>query len=199
MRLSMYSELRPGLILWMILDICMVFKQYSLIGRVTDSMYLVLIFQSIYVFDAVYNEAGILTQMDITSDGFGFMLAVGDLTWVTFTYGLQTRYLALYPKDLGVFWTSVIVAVNCLGYYIFRVANGEKNDFRNGKNPKSKFISHTNGGTRRQLLMLCYRRRLAIHEDGTRDKPSHKRLVGSQSASKLCKLQLSRIKRLFIV
>lgn len=115
----------------------MVVKQYSTLGRITDSMVLVLAFQGIYVIDAMYNEAGILTQMDITTDGFGFMLAVGDLTWVTFTYGLQTRYLALYPRDLGILQTAAILATNALGYYIFRVSNDEKNSFRLGRNPKS--------------------------------------------------------------
>ena len=34
--------------------------------------------------------------MDITTDGFGYMLAFGDLAWVPFTYSLQARpeYLA---------------------------------------------------------------------------------------------------------
>lgn len=31
----------------------------------------------------------ILTTMDITTDGFGFMLVFGDLAWVPFTYSLQ--------------------------------------------------------------------------------------------------------------
>jgi hypothetical protein len=31
--------------------------------------------------------------MDITHDGFGFMLAFGDLAWVPFLYCLQPRYL----------------------------------------------------------------------------------------------------------
>ena len=126
--------------LWLILDIAMAVKQYSLLGRVTDSMILVLVFQGIYVFDSVYNESGIFTQMDITTDGFGFMLSVGDLTWVTFTYGLQTRYLAYFPKDLGWFWTAAVLGVNAVGYYIFRVSNEEKNAFRNGRNPKSQII-----------------------------------------------------------
>ena len=30
---------------------------------------------------------------DVTTDGFGFMLAFGDLVWVPFTYSLQTRYI----------------------------------------------------------------------------------------------------------
>lgn len=75
--------------------------------------------------------------MDITTDGFGFMLAIGDLTWVPFVYSLQARYLAFHPIELGQIWTVAILLTNLLGYYIFRDANGEKNDFRNGRNPKS--------------------------------------------------------------
>lgn len=77
--------------------------------------------------------------MDITTDGFGFMLSVGDLTWVPFVYSLQARYLVFRPVELNVASTVAILAVNALGYWIFRDANGEKNDFRNGKNPKSKW------------------------------------------------------------
>lgn len=76
--------------------------------------------------------------MDITTDGFGFMLSVGDLAWVPFVYSLQPRYLVFKPMELGPVYTAAIVGVNLTGYYIFRVANGEKNDFRNGRNPKSK-------------------------------------------------------------
>lgn len=76
--------------------------------------------------------------MDITTDGFGFMLAFGDLTWVPFTYGLQARFLASNPVELGPVATALIVGVEITGMYIFRVANNEKADFRAGKNPKSE-------------------------------------------------------------
>lgn len=76
--------------------------------------------------------------MDITTDGFGFMLAVGDLAWVPFVYSLQARYLVFNQVELGPINTALVLAVNLLGYYIFRASNGEKNDFRNGRNPKSK-------------------------------------------------------------
>ena len=36
--------------------------------------------------------------MDITTDGFGFMLVFGDIAWVPFTYCLQARYLADNPR-----------------------------------------------------------------------------------------------------
>ena len=75
--------------------------------------------------------------MDITTDGFGFMLSVGDLAWVPFVYSLQARYLVFRPVELNVASAIAVVTVNALGYWIFRDANGEKNDFRNGNNPKS--------------------------------------------------------------
>lgn len=83
------------------------------------------------------SQPALFTTMDITSDGFGFMLAVGDLFWVPFTYTLQARYLAFHPVELGPVKTAAILILNCIGFYIFRDSNGEKNDFRNGKNPKS--------------------------------------------------------------
>lgn len=146
-----FNELRPGLILWILLDISCACHQFTVLhGRVTDSMLLVCAFQGWYVIDALYNEAAIFTQMDITTDGFGFMLAVGDLTWVPFTYGLQARYLAFMPKDLGLFGTIGVLAVNAIGYTIFRQANGEKNDFRNGENKKNLSFMTTQSG--RKLL-----------------------------------------------
>lgn len=74
--------------------------------------------------------------MDIISDGFGFMLAIGDLAWVPFVYSLQARYLVFHQTELGYLGTASIIGLNMLGYSIFRAANGEKNDFRNGRNPK---------------------------------------------------------------
>ena len=127
----------------------------------TDSMWLVLAFQTWYVADGLYNEVrffrfmlflffnvafitmqpAIFTTMDITTDGFGFMLAVGDLLWVPFVYSLQARYLAFNQIELGPLRTAGVLGLNLLGYYIFRDANGEKNDFRNGRNPKSESFS----------------------------------------------------------
>jgi hypothetical protein len=76
--------------------------------------------------------------MDVTTDGFGFMLAIGDLTWVPFVYSLQARYLAFHPVKLGPLGVASIIGVMAVGAYIFRISNKEKNDFRSGKNPKRK-------------------------------------------------------------
>ena len=85
-------------------------------------------------------QPAILTTMDITTDGFGFMLSVGDLLWVPFIYSLQARYLAFNPVELGPYWSIAIFLAHGLGYWIFRDSNNEKNDFRNGRNPKSTYL-----------------------------------------------------------
>jgi delta14-sterol reductase len=90
--------------------------------------------------------------MDITTDGFGFMLSVGDLLWLPLTYSLQARYLAAHPKDLGYAGTAAILALEILGYWIFRSANGEKDEFRKGGNPKGELPVRTRARDIRQSL-----------------------------------------------
>lgn len=54
-----FNELRPGLILWVLIDISMVCAQAVRRGgweNVTWSMWLVLAFQGFYVTDGLYNE-----------------------------------------------------------------------------------------------------------------------------------------------
>ena len=135
-----FCELRPGLIGWMLLNLGMVSKQYERLGYVTGSMILINIFQGFYVWDALYQERAILTTMDITTDGFGFMLAFGDLAWVPFTYSLQARYLVDHDPLLPVSSLVVILCVNMIGYSIFRGANGQKDAFR--RDPNSSEVAH---------------------------------------------------------
>ena len=112
----------------------MMAKQQEKMGYVSGSMILVNIFQFIYVWDALYQERAILTTMDITTDGFGFMLVFGDLAWVPFTYSLQARYLVDNDPNLSALALSTVVATNFFGYYIFREDNGKKDAFRRDPN-----------------------------------------------------------------
>jgi len=138
--IKVFNEMRPGLLGWIILDLAFMAHQYKAHGFVTDSMLLITMFQALYVLDALYMEPAMLTTMDVTTDGFGFMLAFGDVAWVPFMYSLQTRYLAVYPLTLGITGIAGVLAVQGLGYYIFRGANNEKNRFRT--NPNDPRISH---------------------------------------------------------
>lgn len=128
-----FCELRPGLIGWALLNMAMVVKQQEKLGYVSGSMMLINAFQGLYVWDALYQERAILTTMDITTDGFGFMLVFGDLAWVPFTYSLQARYLVDHDPHFGLPLLMLVLATNALGYCIFRGANGQKDAFR--RNP----------------------------------------------------------------
>lgn len=104
-----------------------------------------------YVWDGLHAERAILTTMDITSDGFGFMLAFGDLSWVPFIYTLQARYLVDYDPNLPVSHIIAISAIHFLGYFIFRSANSQKDAFR--RDPSATEVAHlsfmeTKRGTR---------------------------------------------------
>jgi hypothetical protein len=96
--LKEFCELYPGMIGWTIINLAMAYKQYQRLGYITNSMLLVNAFELYYTVDGLWNEKSILTTMDITTDGFGFMLSFGDLTWVPFTFSTQARFLVDYPQ-----------------------------------------------------------------------------------------------------
>ena len=52
-----------------------------------------------------------MTTMDIIHDGFGFMLAFGDLVWVPFIYSFQAFYLVSHPNELSWPMASLIIAL----------------------------------------------------------------------------------------
>jgi Delta14-sterol reductase len=138
--IKVFCELRPGMLGWLIINYACIAHQYKTYGFVSDSILLISAFQSLYVLDAYYMESAMLTTIDVTTDGFGFMLALGDLVWVPFTYSLQARYLAVYPLVLGPIGIAGVLVPLAIGYYIFRSSNNEKNRFRT--DPSDPRIAH---------------------------------------------------------
>ena len=137
---KVFCELRPGLIFWLLLNLSCLYEQHRKLGYVTGSMILINIFQGIYIWDALYYEKSILTTMDITTDGFGFMLIFGDLCWVPFTYSIQAKYLVNHDPHLSTIQLTCIVILYCFGLFLFRNANTQKDIFR--KDPTSPKVQH---------------------------------------------------------
>ena len=151
---KVFCELRPGLIGWILLNWACAQEQLKLHGSISGSMWFINISQAIYVWDALYQERAILTTMDVTTDGFGYMLIFGDLAWVPFTYSVPAKYLVHHDPNLSPAALAFIVASYILGYYIFRGSNGQKDRYR--RNPNDPSVAHltylqTKRGTR--LLM----------------------------------------------
>lgn len=149
-----FCELRPGLIGWALINLALLMQEAKLRGSPSLAMWLVNGFQLLYVGDALWHEEAVLTTMDITHDGFGFMLAFGDLAWVPFTYSLQAQFLLHHPQRLGLPLATVICLINAVGYYIFRAANSQKNTFRkNPSDPRVADLETIPTATGRQLLV----------------------------------------------
>ncbi|CDQ91642.1 unnamed protein product [Oncorhynchus mykiss] len=140
--LKYFCELRPGLIGWLVINAAMALAEMQLhhLDYPSPAMILVNCFHLLYVLDAFWHEEGVLSYMDITHDGFGFMLAFGDLMWVPFTFSLQAYYLVHHPNHLSLPWIVGIVTLNVIGFSIFRKANSQKNAFR--RNPSDPTLSH---------------------------------------------------------
>ncbi|KAL1923256.1 uncharacterized protein VTP21DRAFT_9632 [Calcarisporiella thermophila] len=138
--LKFFCELRPGMIGWVVLNLCTAAKQFQLQGQITHSMLAVVLFEAIYVVDVLVNEEALLMSNDITSEGFGWMLSFGDLCWVPFTYSLQARYLAFHPIQLSPLALSLISILFFASYAVFRLSNTEKNAFR--ANPDNPALKH---------------------------------------------------------
>lgn len=148
-----WFELRPGLLGWIILDLSNIASQYRTYGYITDSVILITVFQAFYVLDGLYMEPALLTTMDIIMDGFGFMLSFGDLIWVPFLYSFQTRYLAMFPLELGIQGIAMVLGVTAIGYSIFRGANNQKNRFRtNPDDPRVKHLQYITTATGSKLM-----------------------------------------------
>ncbi|KAL9619308.1 MAG: hypothetical protein Q9160_006073 [Pyrenula sp. 1 TL-2023] len=148
-----FFEVRPGLLGWLLLDLAFCAHQYSAHGYLSDSIIFLTGFQALYVLDAIYMEPAIMTQIDITTDGFGFMLAFGDLVWLPFIYSLQARYLAVYPVNLGYAGIAGVLAVQAFGYWLFRTANNQKDRFRTNPNdPRVKHFTYIQTKTGSRLL-----------------------------------------------
>ncbi|NXP06736.1 LBR protein, partial [Thinocorus orbignyianus] len=154
--LKYFCELRPGLIGWVVINLAMLLAEMKIHNQSMPSLSMVLVngFQLLYVVDALWNEEAVLTTMDITHDGFGFMLAFGDLVWVPFVYSLQAYYLVGHPTAISWPAAAAFTVLNCVGYYIFRSANSQKNSFRrNPADPKLSYLKFIPTATGKGLLV----------------------------------------------
>ncbi|XP_053315584.1 delta(14)-sterol reductase LBR isoform X2 [Spea bombifrons] len=141
--LKYFFELRPGLIGWTLINFIMLLAEMHIQKRDVPSVSMILVnsLQLLYVAHALWNEESALTCMDIVHDGFGFMLAFGNLVWVPFVYSLQAFYLVNHPMDVSWPMATAIVALNMLGYFIFFSANNQKYAFRKSPDdPKLAYL-----------------------------------------------------------
>jgi Delta14-sterol reductase len=74
-----------------------------------------------------------LTTWDIINEEFGYMLVFGDYVFIPFVFSVQCHYLLDYDDlsgNLKIITAVLILILYFVGYYIFRSANSQKNQFK---------------------------------------------------------------------
>lgn len=127
---KLFTNGRPGIVAWTLIDLSFTAWQYQLHGYVTSSMIVVDILHAFYVVDFFINEDWYLRTIDIAHDHFGFYLAWGSLVWLPAIYTLQTQYLARYPVHLPPVVAAAFLITGLSGYAIFRSVNYQKDIVR---------------------------------------------------------------------
>ncbi|EDV20318.1 uncharacterized protein TRIADDRAFT_32264 [Trichoplax adhaerens] len=130
--LKFFFMTRPGLIGWVIIDFCLLsvhLKENNM--TLSTPMVLICIFHFCYVADGLWWEDNFLTGMDTANVGFGYIIIFAFNVWVPFSYTLQSQYLIKNsPKHLSWYCYGGIVALNAVGYVIYRSANNTKHQLR---------------------------------------------------------------------
>lgn len=121
---------RVAMIFWLILNFGFLAKQIEISGTFTYRMLFYQIATGIYILDYFWNEQKMLTTWDIISEEFGHMLVFGDYVFIPFVFSVQAHYLLDYPEFESIVPMIVIPIVYVVGYYVFRVANSQKNQYK---------------------------------------------------------------------
>lgn len=135
--LKEFLELTPGLTAWAVLNALLLLAALEEGQRFPLAILLICILQGHYVVDALAHEPSILSTMDITTDGLGFMLVFGDLVWVPFTYTLQARFLLNTAHEPSYAALAAGFLLHAIGYAIFRRSNRQKDLVRRAPNHPS--------------------------------------------------------------
>ncbi|KAG9230694.1 ergosterol biosynthesis ERG4/ERG24 [Amylocarpus encephaloides] len=130
---KLFTNGRPGIIAWTLIDFSFVAYQYQLHGYITNSILIATILHTIYVVDFFINEDWYLRTIDICHDHFGFYLAWGSTVWLPAIYSLQTQYLARNPVLLSNMNATTLLITGVSGYTLFRSVNHQKDLVRRTK------------------------------------------------------------------
>eukprot|EP01132_Coremiostelium_polycephalum_P000889 gene889-1113_t len=130
-----FFSLRPALMGWIMVNFSLAAQQYKMDGSLSTSMLMYQIFTFIYAFDYFFFEEYMLSTWDIIAENWGWMLIWGDYVWITFAFAVQPWFLLYNRFDLTTTQMAVFAVIFAIGFYVFRVANAQKHQFKT--NPKA--------------------------------------------------------------
>ncbi len=142
--LKFFFESRVGMGGWAVFAILLPAAQLQETGTLSTAMLVVTLCQALYIVDFFVLEANLLSMIDIIEENLGFMLWLAFLVWMPFNFTLQQQYILTADPELSTLAAIGLLLLNVVGYYVFRSANLQKQQFRRdpsqpiwGKTPQS--------------------------------------------------------------
>ena len=142
--LKFFFESRVGMGIWAAFAVILPAAQLETQGSLSTAMIVVSLCQALYIVDFFVLEANLLSMIDIIEENLGFMLWHAFLVWMPFNFTLQQQYILEADPSLPIVAAAGLLLLNTAGYYIFRSANLQKQQFRRdptqpiwGKTPQS--------------------------------------------------------------
>ena len=161
---KMFTNCRFGLMYWGLSGLSYAAAQYSINGRVSDSMMVSALVQVVYVLKFFWWEMGYMHTMDIQHDRAGFYICWGCLVWVPMLYTCHTLYLVKNAFHMGWPLTVFLLAFGIGGVYLNYEADAQKERFRGaqgkckiwGKDAEGITAEYTtvDGEKKKSLLLL---------------------------------------------
>ncbi|KAH3798352.1 delta(14)-sterol reductase TM7SF2-like [Dreissena polymorpha] len=134
-----YVLFRSAIIGWILINICNMVEHYQRYQSLNITLLVLNAVQLYYVADYFYFERGVIVSRDIVHEGLGYNILL-QFVMIPFCFCIQTRFVASTNYQQSTWTVLSITLVYVLGFYIYRVSNSEKNDFR--KNPHDPKLSH---------------------------------------------------------
>ncbi len=137
--IKQFTNCRFGMMIWPLLLITYMFKQYDDLGYVTNSLLCNCILQFVYITKFFYWEDGYFKTIDVMVDKAGFYICWGCIAYLPLMYTSHSLYLVHHPVDLDgttLLYTYILgLSSVFLNYYVdyerkvFRENDGNINTF----------------------------------------------------------------------
>lgn len=161
--LKKFITCRFGMMSWGLFLISYCAKQSEL-GGLSNSMFISVFLQFVYLGKFYMWEKGYLRSLDIMHDRAGFYICWGCMVWVPCVYISPSMYLVLHPIQLPFMWAALIlilgfasIVINYLAYrqrLIARETQGECTIW--GKNPVTVLARYeTTEVDKKQTILLA--------------------------------------------
>lgn len=124
------TNCRFGMMIWPLLLLTYMFKQYSMLGYVSNSLLSSCLLQLVYITKFFYWEDGYFKTIDLMVDKAGFYICWGCIAFLPLFYTSHSLYLVYHPINLDIYSLLSIYIVGLSSIFLNYYVDYERKIFR---------------------------------------------------------------------